>query len=80
MGLALEEAAAVSPGEDSRHPCRALSHGCSRHREGISVARGRAAHGVDLLDPKWQSTSPPSFPGSQDDCTVLPAGQLPTNQ
>lgn len=39
MGLALEEAAGVSPRGDWGYPGRVLrlSHGC-RHREGISVA------------------------------------------
>lgn len=77
--VALEETGGVSPGEDLRCPWRALrlSHEC-RHRGSISAAWSRTVHGaeVDLLDPKWQSTSPP---GSQDNCTVLPS-QAPSSK
>lgn len=72
--LALKDTAGVSPGEDLKCPWR-LNHQCTQ-RESISAAWGRTVHGaeVDLLSPKWQSISPP---GSQDNCTVLPAVKRP---
>lgn len=81
--LALEEAAGISPREDLRCPWRALRLrlGC-RHRESTSVACRETCRGGG--SPSWTQSghhvSPlPCFPGPQDDCTVLSAGQEPTS-